>query len=99
MRGPTLLARRAERLEGYGRFERLAEEVPEPDAKADPCDCLCAKKAAQAAKSVKATVFCEAKVANVPASDPIELPPTSVSRVNSPQGIQMKTNSRPYRAR
>ena len=47
---PTLLARRAERLEGYGRFERLAEEVPEPeapaaapeaqpDAKADPCDC------------------------------------------------------------
>ena len=62
---PTLLARRAERLEGYGRFERLAEEVPEPeapaaapeaqpDAKADPCDCSCAKKAAQAAKSVKA---------------------------------------------
>ena len=51
---PTLLARRAERLEGYGRFERLAEEVPEPDAKADPCDCSCAKKAAQAAKFVKA---------------------------------------------
>ena len=51
---PTLLARRAERLEGYGRFERLAEEVPGPDAKADPCDCSCAKKAAQAAKSVKA---------------------------------------------
>ena len=62
---PTLLARRAERLEGYGRFERLAEEVPEPeapaaapeaqpDAKADPCDCPYAKKAAQAAKSVKA---------------------------------------------
>ena len=46
-------------------FERLAEEVPEPeapaaapeaqpDAKADPCDCPYAKKAAQAAKSVKA---------------------------------------------
>ena len=59
---PTLLARRAERLEGYGRFERLAEEVPEPeapaaapeaqpDAKADPCDCSCAKKAAEAEKA------------------------------------------------
>ena len=52
-----------------------------------------------ASTAMQASVFCEAKVANVPASDPIELPPTSVSRVNSPQGIQMKTNSRPYRAR
>ena len=54
---PTLLARRAERLEGYGRFEPEAPAAaPEaqPDAKADPCDCSCAKKAAQAAKSVKA---------------------------------------------
>ena len=52
-----------------------------------------------ASTAMQASVFCEAKVANVPASDPIELPPTSVSRVNSSQGIQMKTNSRPYRAR
>ena len=33
--------------------EVVAPEA-QPDAKADPCDCSCAKKAAQAAKSVKA---------------------------------------------
>ena len=41
----------------YGQQEPEAPAAaPEaqPDAKADPCDCSCAKKAAQAAKSVKA---------------------------------------------